>query len=274
MQPMTEPCEPLVYAQTITPETARQYLELNTSNRSIRPMHVAALVRDMKAGRFMQNGDPIRFFDDGTLADGQHRLTALAKAGMTFPFVIVTGLSREAMQTIDGGMKRTHGDRLAITGAKNAKNISAALSVMAILATGTFRAKLTAPEMFAALALHQDVEDAAAQTKGTGLGLDSIMAAFLYIGHYTGHGALAADFASVIKTGMSKDQTDPAFVAREKIIRAKSGIARMHRDGLIAILCAAWAAKVDGKPVKRLIVGDFQKAPKIAGWGPKNMPIG
>lgn len=264
--------EPLVYAQTITPDIAAQYLETNTANRSLRPMHVAALARDMMQGRFVQNGDPIRIFEDGTLADGQHRLSALIKAGVALPFVVVSGLPREATQTIDGGMKRTHGDRLAIAGAKNAKNISAALSVMAILAHNTYRAKMTAPEMFAAFARHQDVEDAAAITKGTGLGLDSIMAAFYYIGYYVGHGAAADDFLRVIKTGVCASDTDPAFVAREKIIRAKSGIARMHRDGLIAILCAAWAAKTDGRQVKRLTLGGYQKSPGIAGWAPDEMP--
>jgi len=266
--------EPVVSAMTVTPATAARILEKNTRNRTIRPFHVAAMARDMKAGRFIQNGDPIRFFEDGTLADGQHRLTALIRAQVSLPFVMVHDLPLEAMQTIDGGMKRTHGDRLALTGAQNAKTISAALSVMAILAQGTYRAKLTAPEVFAAFAMHPDVEAAAMQCKNTGLGLDSIMTAFVYIGHVIGKGDEIDAFAQTIKTGVGSGQRDPAFVTREKIIKARSGIARMHRDGLIAILCAGWAAASEGREVSRIVPGRFTKAPQIDGWSKDNMPVG
>ncbi|MDO0930218.1 hypothetical protein QQY66_00225 [Streptomyces sp. DG2A-72] len=55
----------------VSPALARHWLtEHNTHNRSLRPRVVAAYARDMHAGRWMDNGETIKFAADGTLLDG------------------------------------------------------------------------------------------------------------------------------------------------------------------------------------------------------------
>lgn len=65
---------------TITPQIAEVFLEKNTKNRPIRNNRVAQYARDIKSGHWGYSTDPIAFFRDGTLANGQHRLMAIIKA--------------------------------------------------------------------------------------------------------------------------------------------------------------------------------------------------
>jgi len=252
--------------EMITPKDATRYLGRNTENRRVRPYHVDALVRDHLAGQFVFNGDAIRFFDDGTLADGQHRLQMIVKANKPAQMVVVRGLSRDAMKSIDGGMKRTHGDRFGLAGVQNANRVASTISILHILARQQYAApKLTPTEAFSVLDTHPDIERAVSHCSHVEFGAISIASAIHYIGYYTGRAEEADEFVEVLKTG-SGGPGHPVFAAREKIIRARGGVARMHRDGLIAILCAAWAALIDGKSVSRLHTGTFKAKPHVAGW--------
>ena len=60
----------------ITPELAHEWLGFNTHNRNIRQRIVTAYAADMTGGDWQWNGESIKFAEDGTLLDGQHRLAA------------------------------------------------------------------------------------------------------------------------------------------------------------------------------------------------------
>lgn len=98
--------------ETITPKAAARYLEHNDNNRHLRKQTVDLYANEMTAGRWKSTGEPIQFFTDGTVANGQHRLHAIIKSGVTVEMVVVRGLSKEAMSGIDVGAKRTVGDYL------------------------------------------------------------------------------------------------------------------------------------------------------------------
>ena len=67
---------------------------------------------EMKEGRWMFNGDTIRFDWDGNLIDGQHRLEAIKETGIPQDFIVVEGLNPECSQTIDIGYKKSVEDYL------------------------------------------------------------------------------------------------------------------------------------------------------------------
>lgn len=96
--------------ETITPAIAKRYLELNNCNRNIRQNKVHEYANEMKQGRWHLTGDPIRFFDDGTMADGQHRCLGVIESDTTVKIVVVRGLAKEAMAGIDMGAKRSVAD--------------------------------------------------------------------------------------------------------------------------------------------------------------------
>src|SRR5699024_5095949 len=105
--------------QTVTPEQATEWLALNTNNRKLREQQVTAMVRDIQSGNWEWNGDSIKFADDGTLLDGQHRLTAIVRSGQPIEMLVITGLGKHTQATMDTGTKRTGSDVLKLQGEKN-----------------------------------------------------------------------------------------------------------------------------------------------------------
>jgi len=99
---------------TITPKMAAEWLSKNKDNRPIRSWWVNRLVEHMLAGTFVSEGwDAIAFFKDGTLKNGQHRLTACVKANVPFESLVVTGLTNPQVYKFgDGGQTRRVSDRL------------------------------------------------------------------------------------------------------------------------------------------------------------------
>jgi hypothetical protein len=90
----------------LQPSEAENLLQRNTHNRPLRPLQVEEFVELMKAGLYRFNGDAVRLNADGSLDDGQHRLTACARSGVPLVTVLVTGLGTEVHNTLDKGMKR------------------------------------------------------------------------------------------------------------------------------------------------------------------------
>ena len=103
-----------VKIETITPEIAQKILdEQNPNNyRNLKPAVVAMYAKDMKEGKWIKNGDCIRFDQNGVLLDGQHRLRAIVESGIPQDFVIVEDVPSEGVKTIDIGHKRSIEDYL------------------------------------------------------------------------------------------------------------------------------------------------------------------
>ncbi|WP_458686398.1 hypothetical protein [Nocardia tengchongensis] len=118
---------------------ARHWLERNPHNRPIRQARVQQYYDDMISGRWRFNGEAIKFGPDGELLDGQHRLQAIARTtGLSFPMLIVRGLSPDTQVTMDQGAKRTPGDQLMLTGiaSHNVTLVAAALRVYMVWMEG------------------------------------------------------------------------------------------------------------------------------------------
>lgn len=93
--------------ELITPKMAEEYLTHNTNNyRFISNIKVGNYAEDMKRGLWQENGESIVFGADGILKDGQHRLKAIVKSGVSVPILVVRGVEND-VQTFDMGMGRT-----------------------------------------------------------------------------------------------------------------------------------------------------------------------
>lgn len=102
--------------ETITPKKAEQWLSVNTSNRKLREGVAERYAADMKAGKWTQCITPIAFYEDGELADGQHRLWAIVESGVAVQLPVMRGLSRDDGLNIDTGLNRTLVDNAKISG--------------------------------------------------------------------------------------------------------------------------------------------------------------
>lgn len=90
----------------ITPDMAYGLLTKNTKNyRRISPTVVQRYAEVMRRGEWELNGEPITFAKDGTLLNGQHRLTAVVESGATVQMLVVTGIDNDVVTYDDGKIR-------------------------------------------------------------------------------------------------------------------------------------------------------------------------
>lgn len=128
--------KPITRTILISPDMASRMLEKNNRNRTMSAAVVDRYRRDMEAGRWLFAGDPIRFDDAGTLIDGQHRLLAVVRAGVTLPFLVIEGLNPESQMVMDQGKRRSTAQQLSIKGVPNPVVVAAGVKLHMVRVTG------------------------------------------------------------------------------------------------------------------------------------------
>lgn len=101
--------------ENVTPSKATSWLNLNNTNRKLREGVAEKYADDMRNGRWTACPVPISFYDDGNVADGQHRLWAIVESGVAQRFPIARGLKREDGLNIDTGLGRSLVDNARIS---------------------------------------------------------------------------------------------------------------------------------------------------------------
>lgn len=99
----------------ISPAIAERFLLHNRKNRHLRKQVVAKYAADMAAGNWYQTHQGIAIYDDGNIADGQHRLEAIVQSGVTVPMMVTLGLPSEAANGIDQHAARSVLDAMTIS---------------------------------------------------------------------------------------------------------------------------------------------------------------
>lgn len=122
-----------VVIEIITPTIAEKYLEKNITNRQLSQKLVNRYVKTILAGEWLLDGQTIKFSENGTLLDGQHRLSAIMLSDTPLQTIVVRGLDPAAFQTIDTGKRRTMGDALYVCGYKNVNILSSAIRVAHVI---------------------------------------------------------------------------------------------------------------------------------------------
>lgn len=100
----------------ITPSMAEHYLSKNVLNRTVSRHLIDKYTYDMATDNWHLNHQGIAFYEDGSVADGQHRLISIIKSKKTIPMMVTTGLKKPAAITIDVGRKRSMCDGIQIGG--------------------------------------------------------------------------------------------------------------------------------------------------------------
>jgi hypothetical protein len=101
----------------VTPFMAENWLRKNVMNRRVQTDRVAQYAAAMSRGAWRFTHQGIAFFDDDTLADGQHRLLAIQKSETTVKMQVTFGLAKkEAAPHIDDQMPRNVTHSAAILG--------------------------------------------------------------------------------------------------------------------------------------------------------------
>jgi hypothetical protein len=85
----------------VTPAMARHWLEHNVKNRKLLQAKVVRLAQEIKGGTFRTTHQGIAIFEDGTVADGQHRLSAIVLADRPVQILVTHGLPKESADAVD-----------------------------------------------------------------------------------------------------------------------------------------------------------------------------
>lgn len=124
----------------VTPELAKEWLSKNSVNRGINKYRAKQYAYDMETGRWQLNGEAIKIYEDGTLADGQHRLTAIVMYGKAVKMCVITGVPKD-ISVQDRGRVRNTTDSMIIEGfpreLANNRNVALAKLHYAVTTNGT-----------------------------------------------------------------------------------------------------------------------------------------
>lgn len=108
--------------EKFTPAKAEAWLNRNKTNRRMRPGVAEKYAHDMKTGKWTECDMPITVYEDGDLANGQHRLWAIIESGTTQWFFVLRGFPRPAGLNVDTQLPRTLVDNARIAGVDDALN--------------------------------------------------------------------------------------------------------------------------------------------------------
>jgi hypothetical protein len=114
----------------VTPQMAQEWLSRNVGNRNINTSRVDLFARLIREGKFHLTHQGVAFYADGDLADGQTRLSAIIKAGISVLMFVTRGLPRSAIHAIDGGRPRSVHDVIHFLGVGLSKNHVAVCRVL------------------------------------------------------------------------------------------------------------------------------------------------
>lgn len=272
--------------EVITPNTAREWLALNVRNRTVNQGQVSRIAREIEAGRWILNGDPIRFGADGTLYDGQHRLYAVVSAGVAITSNVVRGLDVQARDMIDLGSRRRNArDIVEIT--DDVKISSAQVAWMSAAEHMLYRGSLSNVFSLSVSGLRDATQrhGTAADTLthvmslvsgGRRIAPAAVMGSLLIA--WSTSRNLVERFAAVLKTGEANGTDDPAIALRNFLI-AQFGrtYGAQGRDDISLRTFGALDAFAKGEAQRITHPNPMARRASIAAWsdawGAKRAPV-
>ena len=228
-------------------------LEKNTRNRSLNQLHVESLAKELSSGRWKLNGDAIRLSKDRVI-DGQHRLAAIVKSGISMQTLIIEDLSDDVFNTIDIGRRRSGGDTLSVLGYLNSTRLAAMLAVIDRYMTGRAEKYVTYSntEIEILSNKYPDAQSAMqASNVSRGLISPSILDACYYLFSKKDQ-QLADDFIKSAIKGIDLVEGDAWYLLHERLLQNSMAKAKLPKDYIFAICIKAWNAKRSNTKIKVL----------------------
>lgn len=204
--------------ETITPEKAETWLNLNKNNRKLRDGVAERYADDMKHGRWTTCPEPISFYADGDLADGQHRLFAIIESGTTQTFPVAHGLDRVDGLNINTGLTRSVVDNARISGLDSGLSnelISVARAVELGVASARGGKPLSNAEKLEMVAKHREACTWAIANgpHGRGLRNAAILAALARAWYYEEDIDRLKRFSDVFSSGFADGNDESSAIA-------------------------------------------------------------
>lgn len=284
-----------VAIETITPRMADDYLGTMRKNRPVSDRVVLEYGMAIDGGKWVVNGEAIKFDVDGHLIDGQHRLRACSLAGKPFRTYVIRGIEDErAFSTMDTGKTRTHGDIFALAGIVDSNMASGAALMMyyykhgmltikgpRLRQSGRSRAGAIASQLKSvpqpralvskedlvsfAMPYREAIIEALSVARKTGASrfLPLSLGAACYALFSEVSRDEADSFMRDLGDGAGLKSTDAVYHLRERLISNSAANAKLSRWAVMFLALKAWRKRRDGETVRTLKLMDNEELPKV-----------
>lgn len=194
----------------VSPSLAQAWLSNNPNNRRKSSATIELYAREMKNGRWEITHQGIGIYEDGSLADGQHRLEAVVASGCVVQMMVTTGMPLRSSSGIDAHRARSVNDIIKIGGSANWLTQKMQQTVKQCFDIK----KVGAEEM---ILLANSIEDSLVFSSGLFdkniKGVTASLRAAVTLAHYYGADEQRlADFVAMFYSGIVKAEGDSAVI--------------------------------------------------------------
>jgi hypothetical protein len=255
---LTGPNGERITVEPVDPRRAQELLDLNTDNyRRLRPGLVDKYARDMVEKRWLFTGDKLGVETNGVLSDGQNRLSAQIKAGVTLWWTIVWDLTPESTMVMDTGGARTAADHLHHIGITNAREV-AALAREIIRSSGSRRnTGVSTAEVDTLVREDKSIREICSKVSGLNSTLKLSTKRIIGYGWWKLHRIdpiKAEEFFRRLDRLDNLDKSSPILALHRRLLTIKNdkGTAGKGGQEQAATIIYAWNAWVAGEPREHL----------------------
>lgn len=242
--------KPTCAIQEITPEQAREWLDLNHANRRLQDANVNRLRTVIERNEWMEDStDGIGLDVDGGVVNGQHRLRAIADSGITVEALVVRNVRPEVIKVIDQGLPRSLSQILQMDGRyEYASDLAGAILFLWRIANDYEKSLPQAqrpfvPQLLEHFMLHPHIYDSMATAVDTTRPFKFVQRTWMCAYHYLMASIdpeAADDFFSKLESGSEIANGDPVYALREKLLANMSATKPEPGGTLAAWLIKAW----------------------------------
>lgn len=242
----------------VSPELAAEMLGHNTHNRNLRHRQVSAYAADMSAGKWHDNGETIKVAVDGTIIDGQHRLSAIIESDTKQRMLVVRNLPIHVQETVDAGMKRSFCDVLKLRAETDTMNLAAACRQVAMWEAGERNYSMsytaTNAQMLDVLKRHSSLRYSISVSASVRRHLP-IQGSVLSLCHWLFSSLDSEDseaFFEHLKDGTGLGPTHPVYVLRRTVIDNMTAKSRITPVVMTAFVITTWNSYREGREISLL----------------------
>ena len=251
--------------ELITPDIAREYLKQNLKNRNVRQKKVREYASDIKAGKWAASPQPIAFYENGILADGQHRLLAVIEANTPATFYVTYDVPNDCT-IFDRGISRTPADTMKLSNISSPVSTTNGVAIVNFLFSPSGSFKVSDSVMVDFVNEYEDLLITTlsltnSRHKSNQCRKSPVMAA-VFCALYCGmsEDGLKKFIAAVNDGFVDKSEQYAAIVLRNYIIQTYAGATHAERKFLFVVTTNAIRDFANGKPRKRIYPSDAKPA--------------
>ena len=271
-----------VSVRRFTPKQAQVELdklaETPHVNRKAKAGYAEAIASAWERGEWIQTGDTIKFNENGDLMDGQHRMQAVVISDRTTEFVVVEGISSDAIRVIDAELaKRSLADQLGIEGFRNTVPLASVVRAGWAFELkgspqigGSQSRSLTMAEALDFIERRPSIEaSAVAGLKFKGresVGITAREYGTLWDIMFHINPSTTTDFFDQISFGYGGEKGSPVTRLRTRINAHEAQDGQHSIQYVMGIFIKAWNAEVEGRNLRSLKMEKDETFPAINGF--------